>query len=75
MTFSRESIRLRGIKFGAGYTRRLKRNHHGYGGTFYIDEVVDVCLKLQDVFSGDLSSSSDRRVHNKPCVEIVDDFG
>jgi putative transposase len=27
------------IKFGALYTRRLKRNHRGYGDTFFIDEV------------------------------------
>ena len=36
---SRESIRLWCIKFGAIYTRRLKRKHRGYGDTFYIDEV------------------------------------
>jgi putative transposase len=36
---SRESIRLWCIKFGAIYTRRLRRNHRGYGDTFYIDEV------------------------------------
>ena len=36
---SRESIRLWCIKFGALYTRRLKRKHRGYGDTFYIDEV------------------------------------
>jgi putative transposase len=35
----RESIRLWCIKFGALYARRLKRNHRGYGDTFYIDEV------------------------------------
>ncbi len=34
-----ESIRLWCIKFGAIYTRRLKRKHCGYGDTFYIDEV------------------------------------
>ena len=27
------------IKFGAIYSRRLKRKHRGYGDTFYIDEV------------------------------------
>jgi putative transposase len=32
-------MRLWCIKFGAIYTRRLKRNHRGYGDTFYIDEV------------------------------------
>ncbi len=37
---SRESIRLWCITFGALYVRRLKRNHRGYGDTFYIDEVV-----------------------------------
>ena len=36
---SHESIRLWSIKFGAIYTRRLKRKHRGYGDTFYIDEV------------------------------------
>ena len=36
---SRESIRLWSIKFGAIYTRRLKRKHGDYGDTFFIDEV------------------------------------
>jgi putative transposase len=36
---SRESIRLWCIKFGAIYSRRLKRKHKGYGDTFFIDEV------------------------------------
>ena len=36
---SREAIRLWCIKFGAIYTRRLKRKHRGYGDTFFIDEV------------------------------------
>ena len=36
---SRESIRLWCMKFGAIYSRRLKRKHRGYGDTFYIDEV------------------------------------
>jgi len=39
ITVSREGIRLWCIKFGSVYARRLKRNHHGYGDTFYIDEV------------------------------------
>jgi putative transposase len=39
ITVSREAIRLWCIKFGALYTRRLKRNHRGYGDTFFIDEV------------------------------------
>ena len=39
ITVTRESIRLWCIKFGAIYTRRLKRKHRGYGDTFYIDEV------------------------------------
>jgi len=39
ITVSRESIRLWCIKFGAIYTRRLKRKHQGYGDTFFIDEV------------------------------------
>lgn len=36
---TRESIRQWCIKFGAIYTRRLKRKHRGFGDTFYIDEV------------------------------------
>ncbi|MFT5483040.1 MAG: putative transposase [Halieaceae bacterium] len=40
ITVSREAIRLWCIKFGAIYTRRLKRKHRGYGDTFYIDEVI-----------------------------------
>jgi putative transposase len=39
ITVSREAIRLWCIKFGAIYTRRLKRKHRGFGDTFYIDEV------------------------------------
>ena len=39
ITVSREAIRLWCIKFGAIYTRRLKRRHRGYGDTFFIDEV------------------------------------
>ena len=39
ITVSRELIRLWCIKFGAIYTRRLKRKHSGYGDTIYIDEV------------------------------------
>ena len=39
ITVTRESIRLWCIKFGAIYSGRLRRNHHGYGDTFYIDEV------------------------------------
>lgn len=39
ITVSFESIRLRCIKFGPRYGRRLKRKHRGYGDTFFIDEV------------------------------------
>ena len=39
ITVSYEAIRLWCIKFGAIYTRRLKRKHRGYGDTFYTDEV------------------------------------
>ena len=38
-TVSYETIRLRCIKSGATYAKRLKRKHRGYGDTFYIDEV------------------------------------
>ena len=40
ITVSREAIRLWCIKFGAIYTRRLKRKHRGYGDKFFIDEVL-----------------------------------
>ena len=36
---SYDSIRMWCNKFSPHYTRRLKRNHQGYGDTFYIDEV------------------------------------
>ena len=39
ITVSYETIRLWCIKFGALYSRRLKRGHQGYGDTFFIDEV------------------------------------
>jgi putative transposase len=39
VTVSYETIRLWCIKFGAKYSRRLKRKHRRYGDTFYIDEV------------------------------------
>jgi len=39
ITFSREAVRLRGIKFGALYTGRLKRKHRGFGDAFFLDEV------------------------------------
>ena len=39
ITVSYETIRLWCIKFGAKYSRQLKRRYRGYGDTFYIDEV------------------------------------
>ena len=39
ITVSYETIRLWCIKFGSKYSRRLRRNHLGYGDTFYLDEV------------------------------------
>jgi len=36
---SYEAIRLWCAKFGPEFTKRLRRNHRGYGDTFYIDEV------------------------------------
>jgi putative transposase len=39
-----ESIRLWCIKFGPRYARRLRRRHHGYGDTFFMDEVF---VKIQ----------------------------
>ncbi len=39
ITVSREAIRLWCNKFGPQYAKRLKRKHHGFGDTFFIDEV------------------------------------
>lgn len=36
---SYEAIRLWCNKFGPKYVRRLKRRHHGFGDTFFLDEV------------------------------------
>ena len=41
---SYEDIRLWCNKFGPQYARRLRRNHQGYGDTFFIDEVF---VKIQ----------------------------
>ena len=41
---SYEAIRPWCIKFSAQYARQLKRRHHGYGVTFYLDEVF---VKIQ----------------------------
>ena len=41
---SYEAIRLWCNKFGSKYARRLRRNHQGYGDTFFIDEVF---VKIQ----------------------------
>ena len=34
-----ESIRLWFIKFGPKYARKLRRQHQGYGDTFFLDEI------------------------------------
>ena len=39
ITVSYEAVRLWCIKFGAIYTRKLKKRHRGYGDTLFIDEV------------------------------------
>lgn len=39
-----ESIRLWCNKFGPHYAKRLKRRHHGYGDTLFLDEVF---VKIQ----------------------------
>jgi putative transposase len=39
-----ESIRLWCVKFGPGYARKLRRQHQGYGDTFFLDEVF---VKIQ----------------------------
>jgi putative transposase len=45
ITVSREAIRLWCIKFGAIFSRRLKRMHRGCGDTFFIDEVFAVTTR------------------------------
>jgi putative transposase len=45
ITVTRKSIRLWCIKFGAIYSRRLKRRHGGYGDIFFIDEVFAVTTR------------------------------
>lgn len=44
ITVSYETIRLWCLKFGPKYSKRLKRQHPGFGDTFYIDEVF---VKIQ----------------------------
>ena len=39
-----ESKRLWCIKFGPKYAKKLRRQHHGYGDTFFLDEVF---VKIQ----------------------------
>ena len=39
ISVSHESIRLWCIKFGPVFARRLRREHRGFGDTFYVDEV------------------------------------
>jgi len=39
ISVSYEAIRLWCNKFGPKYASKLKRKHHGYGDTFFIDEV------------------------------------
>jgi len=41
---SYEAVRLWCNKFGAKYARRLRKNHQGYGDTFFIDEIF---VKIQ----------------------------
>jgi putative transposase len=48
ITVSHESIRLWCIKFGRLYAQRLKRNHRGFGDTFYLDEVFIKIKGKQD---------------------------
>lgn len=39
ISVSYEAIRLWRNRFGSKYASKLKRKHHGYGDTFFIDEV------------------------------------
>jgi putative transposase len=60
ITVSREAIRLWCIKFGAIYTRRLKRKHRGFGDTLYIDEVFAGVPDHSNQWSAALSVASSR---------------
>ena len=72
ITVSREAIRLWCIKFGAIYTRRLKRKQslprersecfgcRGYGDTFYIDEVFAGVPDHSDQWEAALSMAGRR---------------
>jgi putative transposase len=42
--FGSKAVRIWCRKFGAQYAHRLKRNHQGYGDTFFIDEAF---VKIQ----------------------------
>ena len=44
IALSYEAVRLWCNKFGKEYVRRLRRNHQGFGDTFFIDEVF---VKIQ----------------------------
>jgi putative transposase len=57
---TRESIRRWCIKFRAVYAKRLKRNHHGFGDTFYIDEVFAGVPDHSDQWQAALSMESRR---------------
>jgi len=58
ITVSRESIRLWCIKFGAIYSRRLKRKHGGYGDTFFIEEVSSKSIVSSIIYGGLLTKTA-----------------
>ena len=80
---SYESIRLWCIKFGPRYAGRLKRQHRGFGDTFFVDEVfvkirgkqhylwraVDQDGDVVDVF---LQTRRDAEAAKRFWVQVVD---
>ena len=46
ISVSYEAIRLRVNKFGPEFARRLKRTHHGFGDTYFLDEVFVKNLRM-----------------------------
>ncbi len=60
ITVSYESIRLWCNKFGPQYARRLRRRHHGFGDTFYIDEVFVKIDGRYSTICGELSIRTEK---------------
>ena len=64
ITVSHESIRLWCNKFGTKCANRWERRHHGYGDTFYIDEVFAGVPDHADQWQAKLSVNAHAEVYN-----------